>query len=419
MDTLGGRFLNENLGDLSSSKHVQYDAEQKGITGSPSEEQIASWVDTAVGIHTKHRGNPQVMDRIKGYYHREYVIKAEDFPESYFTNQQQQARELGYGDIAIPDRVREMGIDAIQKDQKQSLDLWIDYLNSSDSDYLPSWVKYWAFHGVLKLGRYNKETGDFEPRFKDTVSPFVEINSEALAYALDTLQKKYGKEYFDLTDQIFAKTTALNRAERLSSQKELLESIDSQGVNQSGKVITVLDEKSGRPRHLKKKDIDRIRKEVGQFEDFDIEAMKKEIESLTTQRANVLESRGVPQKFSDIDSREEDFGKLYAYAINEVTPVSQSEREITSGQWVKYAQGSDYKPLYDSLQGHGTGWCTAGGEETARMQLEGGDFYVYYSNDLHGHPVNPRIAIRMNGDYEIAEIRGVEQNQQMDSEILE
>lgn len=416
MDILGGRFLDENIGDLASSKYVQYNAEQKGITKSSPEEKIASWVDTTVGIHTKHRDNPQVMDRIKGYYHRQYVINPADVPESYFTNQQQQARELGYGHVEITERERKRAIDVIQKDQRQSLDLWIEYLNSSDSDYLPSWVKYWAFHGMLKLGRYNKETEEFEPRVKDTVSPFVEINSEALAYVLGTLQKKYGKEYFDLTDQISDKTITLNRAKRLSRQKRILELVDSQGANQLGKVIVVRDEKSGRVVNLKKGDIHGIRERVNTSEVFDIEAIKKEIKSLTTQRTNVLEVRGVPKEFSNIDSLDEDFGKLYAYAINEVIPITKSEREIIEGQWVKYEKGSNYKRLYDSLQGHGTGWCTAGGEETARGHLRGGDFYVYYSNDLNGNAVNPRIAIRMKGD-RIAEIRGVDGNQEIDAQI--
>ena len=36
--------------------------------------------------------------------------------------------------------------------------------------------------------------------------------------------------------------------------------------------------------------------------------------------------------------------------------------------------------LVKSLEGKGTGWCTAG-IETARWQLQGGDFHVYYTKD--------------------------------------
>ncbi|MEK7078325.1 MAG: hypothetical protein AAB911_02035 [Patescibacteria group bacterium] len=111
----------------------------------------------------------------------------------------------------------------------------------------------------------------------------------------------------------------------------------------------------------------------------------------------------------------ENFSKLYAWAIEKVTPESQDQLTITKGEWIKYDQGSDHMPLVVSLQGHGTGWCTAG-ESTAEAQLEGGDFYVYYSLDQQGQPTIPRVAIRMqeNG---IAEVRGIATEQNLDPHI--
>lgn len=109
----------------------------------------------------------------------------------------------------------------------------------------------------------------------------------------------------------------------------------------------------------------------------------------------------------------ENFAKLYAWAIERVTPASEEELAATNGQWVKYSQGSDHMPLVQSLQGHGTGWCTAG-ESTAQTQLQGGDFYVYYSMDKGGKPTVPRAAIRMEGN-RIAELRGIAQEQNLDT----
>lgn len=108
----------------------------------------------------------------------------------------------------------------------------------------------------------------------------------------------------------------------------------------------------------------------------------------------------------------ENFAKLYAWAIEKVTPASEEELSATNGQWVKYNQGSDHMPLVQSLQGHGTGWCTAG-ESTAQTQLRGGDFYVYYSMDKSGKPTVPRAAIRMKGS-RIAEVRGIAPEQNLD-----
>ena len=85
----------------------------------------------------------------------------------------------------------------------------------------------------------------------------------------------------------------------------------------------------------------------------------------------------------------------------------------TEGIWIKYDMGSDYISLWESLQGKNKGWCTAG-KETAKTQLAGGDFYVYYTKDENGEYKNPRIAIRMNGENEIGEIRGTSKNQNLE-----
>jgi hypothetical protein len=113
----------------------------------------------------------------------------------------------------------------------------------------------------------------------------------------------------------------------------------------------------------------------------------------------------------------ENFGKLYSWAIEKVTPESIDQLANIQGKWVKYDQNSDHMPLVESLQGHGTGWCTAG-ESTAKMQLSGGDFYVYYSQDKEGSPTIPRVAIRMQGD-SIGEIRGIAPDQNMDPYITD
>jgi hypothetical protein len=108
----------------------------------------------------------------------------------------------------------------------------------------------------------------------------------------------------------------------------------------------------------------------------------------------------------------ENFAKLYAFAIEKVTPADEQGLVSTTGHWMKYNQGSDHMPLVTSLQGHGTGWCTAG-KSTAQAQLQGGDFYVYYSHDRDGKPTVPRVAIRMEGSG-IAEIRGIAPEQNLD-----
>lgn len=109
------------------------------------------------------------------------------------------------------------------------------------------------------------------------------------------------------------------------------------------------------------------------------------------------------------------FGKLYAHAVMKVTSDTPELRQDIRGSWTKFNQTNDpltARQLSDSLQGHGTGWCTAG-ESTANMQLQRGDFYVYYTRDKDGKETVPRVAIRMENG-EVAEVRGVNPEQELE-----
>ena len=102
------------------------------------------------------------------------------------------------------------------------------------------------------------------------------------------------------------------------------------------------------------------------------------------------------------------FPTLYAELIQKSLAASMENREEVKGEWKKYQQGQrdDAEQLFESLEGKGTGWCTAG-KSTAETQIKNGDFYVYYTNDAHGEPTQPRLAIRMEGDNRIGEVRGI------------
>jgi len=151
---------------------------------------------------------------------------------------------------------------------------------------------------------------------------------------------------------------------------------------------------------------------VAPFPDLDREALAFAIDMIVKK----ARKEGIPDEQNDPKFLEilktNNFGRLYAYAIEEVTPVERQELIEAKGEWVKYSQGSDHMPLVKSLQGHGTGWCTAG-ESTAQTQLQGGDFYVYYTFDKKGIPTIPRVAIRMEGN-KIAEVRGIAADQNLD-----
>mgnify|MGYP001325852764 CR=1 FL=1 len=117
------------------------------------------------------------------------------------------------------------------------------------------------------------------------------------------------------------------------------------------------------------------------------------------------------------------FPALYAELIAKSLAASMESREEVRGEWIKYTQGQhgDAEKLFESLEGKGTGWCTAG-KSTAETQIESGDFYVYYTNDASSNPVQPRLAIRMEGNDRIGEVRGILPHQGVEpmmQEVLE
>ncbi len=266
------------------------------------------------------------MDAGKRLLHRRFIIKPSEIPEGYFDNQRRLAREQGHGDIEITRDMRDQLTEVIIADQESSLDKWVDYLSSPDAPYSDG-LKYYTLRSVLTMGTYDKEKHAFPNRAKGTVSPFPDLNREALAYVLDAIDKKY--KGFDVD-------------------------------------LSALEENDA-----------------------------KEFEKLIAY---------------------ESFPKLYTWAIEKITPATPEQLAATSGEWKKYDQGSDPMPLVKSLQGYGTGWCTAG-ESTAQAQLQGGDFYVYYSLDSKGEPIIPRVAIRMESD-RIAEVRGISAEQNLDGGVV-
>jgi len=111
------------------------------------------------------------------------------------------------------------------------------------------------------------------------------------------------------------------------------------------------------------------------------------------------------------------FSKIYAYMLKKIESSKKNISDSKDGIWIKYNQGSEPDELVKNLDGKGTGWCTAG-LETARSQLQGGDFHVYYTKDSNGEYKQPRIAIRMEGS-SIGEIRGINNHQSLESEMEE
>lgn len=137
---------------------------------------------------------------------------------------------------------------------------------------------------------------------------------------------------------------------------------------------------------------------------------KKERQALPNQSTKLND-----QDFQQLVSTE-NFSKIYTQFLVELPEYSTEGLQEIRGKWIKYDQGSDPQPLVNSLEGYPLEWCTAG-YDTAQTQLEGGDFYTYYSRDQDGEDKIPRVAIRME-ENRIAEVPGIAPNQNLDPYIV-
>ena len=319
MNKQGITFLNKIYADLVNSNDVKHTvdvAKNHDIKISNKNEAVSKYLDKINRISSDSI-NHDNMRHIKNMYYKKYVIK--DIPESYFELQKKIALERGQGHLEYTDIVKQQEKERIVQEQKESLDNWIEYFASSDTNHYEVWFKYYVFQGIIRIGYYDKEKESFTKRTKDTLKPFIEINHEAIAMMYDVMVKALNKE--DINDDI-------------------LLSLINNG----------------------------------------------------------------------------NFSKIYAYCIKKLEETKKDNTNSTIGIWKKYDMGSDPNILFNDIHGKGTGWCTAGGIETASNHLNGGDFYVYYTEDKEGEFTCPRIAIRMEY-YNIAEVRGIGPNQNMESNM--
>ena len=201
-------FLKQKFDGLHISPEVESATKRKEVREGSKKitkptEKIEAHLDRLDEIFSTEDNNKRKfrINFLKDKLHDKFIIKPEDIPESYYDQQRRIVRQEGHGDVEITPNMRKDAETTIVADQKASLDTWIDYLGSKDATY-PNYLKYFAFRGIIKLGKYNKEKQKFANRTKETVAPFIELNREALAYVLDALEKEHqGQEQGELSEE--------------------------------------------------------------------------------------------------------------------------------------------------------------------------------------------------------------------------
>ena len=167
----GEEFLDKLYRDLYMSDEVQHTKENKD----KRLEAIKKYMDRLERVHSKADTDGK-KNLLYSLYFDKYVIKKENIRA-----------------------IDESEIERIQNAQKKSLTMWLEYLSNPTAVY-PTWAKYWAFQGMLKMGNYDDIKGIYLKRDKKTEAPFVECNPEIIAKCITTIMKLVNKE--EITEDI-------------------------------------------------------------------------------------------------------------------------------------------------------------------------------------------------------------------------
>lgn len=163
------------------------------------EAQIQNYLDRFKEIMDRNdqKDRKRGINALKKILIDSYVVRVEDIPESYWQAQMRVVRSRGEaGDWQELSEEQKLKIKLehlvqTKEDQKGSLEEWIDYLASEKSSYLPDYLKYWAFQGMLRLERYKKGdkekgiSGKFPERStgkQRSVKMFPEVNDRVLEF---------------------------------------------------------------------------------------------------------------------------------------------------------------------------------------------------------------------------------------------
>ena len=119
------------------------------------------------------------------------LVKYEDIPESYWNSKRQELRDNGDGSVELTESLKHKYYEKERELQKGSLEKWANYLGDEHSPY-PLWFKVYAWDGMTKMGRYNKEKGKYETRNESTVAPYPNPDAEVLARVFDVVNHYHG-----------------------------------------------------------------------------------------------------------------------------------------------------------------------------------------------------------------------------------
>ena len=118
-----------------------------------------------------------------------HISTMEDIPDSYWRSQEEAYRDNGHI-IHYDARLKSEELEIIQQEQVNSIELWESYLQHESCPY-PMWFKLYALDGISKMGKYDKNRGEFVKRDNTTVAPYPRLDEASLAKVFQSIVDFY------------------------------------------------------------------------------------------------------------------------------------------------------------------------------------------------------------------------------------
>ena len=231
------KFIGKLYDILLDSDIISYENKPKDLK--EKKERLEKYLDKLDRVQSKVISKEEHIDTLKNLYYDRYVIKPENIHDSYFKSLEKRYLDEGHGhhNLVNPDndtdkRLKEEHINVIIREQKDSLDTWLNYFLSKDSDYLPMWAKVWAFQGMLGIGNLNKEKDGYGRRSNTSVNPFVSLDSEILGKCVELVKESFdNKEITDKeVDKLVSSGSFAKLYGKLLANKKQLKVSSNEGI---------------------------------------------------------------------------------------------------------------------------------------------------------------------------------------------
>ena len=192
--TIGAKVLAQNNFEkrheeiVNSSYEKSLKSNEKIIGSSPSIRKNYAYISRLENIINRYGNN--LEKKLWEASSKNLLVQAADIPESYWKTQEQLLRDNGTP-MEIDENDKDYLVDQLQKQQKESLDYWSNYLSDKNCPY-PMWFKLYAWDGMSKMGVFDKSKGEYAKRDKSSVAPYPHLNQGILGKVYDVIATHYG-----------------------------------------------------------------------------------------------------------------------------------------------------------------------------------------------------------------------------------